>query len=172
MSTNRPFLSNFFAAFRAHPAIQKAASSQPTSLGGNTTPSSPYSNSSTQIPNAASSSASSSTKSGPGKHGQAASAVTTTAVQSSVQFQPTRQHTSSPYSRSPGSPGSSGFPLHASHRQRRGSDSSSEGFREIRGTDKWYIGGRTATGEERFYKLGVVKRKRSVDRLSLDQLSI
>jgi hypothetical protein len=40
------------------------------------------------------------------------------------------------------------------------------------GAEKWYIGGRTATGEEKFYKLGMVKRNRSVDRLSLDRLSI
>jgi hypothetical protein len=40
------------------------------------------------------------------------------------------------------------------------------------GAEKWYIGGRTATGEERFYKLGMVKRQRSADRLSLDKLSI
>jgi hypothetical protein len=40
------------------------------------------------------------------------------------------------------------------------------------GAEKWYIGGRTATGEEKFYKLGMVKRHRSIDRLSLDRLSI
>ncbi|CAK7264701.1 hypothetical protein SEPCBS119000_001128 [Sporothrix epigloea] len=55
---------------------------------------------------------------------------------------------------------------------RRGSDSSSEGFREVLGADKWYIGGRTAAGEERFFKLGVVRRIRSGDRLSLDRLSL
>ncbi|TGJ82813.1 hypothetical protein E0Z10_g5982 [Xylaria hypoxylon] len=55
---------------------------------------------------------------------------------------------------------------------RRGSDSSSEGFRNVRGADKWYIGGRTAGGEEKFFKLGVVKRVRSQDRLSLDRLSL
>ncbi|KAI1176058.1 hypothetical protein F4777DRAFT_292507 [Nemania sp. FL0916] len=55
---------------------------------------------------------------------------------------------------------------------RRGSDSSSEGFRDVRGADKWYIGGRTAAGEEKFFKLGVVKRVRSQDRLSLDRLSL
>jgi len=40
--------------------------------------------------------------------------------------------------------------------------------------EKWYVGGRTATGEEKFFKLGVVKRQknRSVDRLSLDRLSL
>lgn len=55
---------------------------------------------------------------------------------------------------------------------RRGSDSSSEGFRDVLGADKWYIGGRTAAGEEKFFKLGVVKRVRSQDRLSLDRLSL
>jgi len=40
------------------------------------------------------------------------------------------------------------------------------------GSEKWYIGGRTGTGEERFYQLGLVtnsagKRVRSLDRLSL-----
>lgn len=65
-------------------------------------------------------------------------------------------------------------------RQRRGSDSSSSsgGFKDIMGPEKWYIGGRTAAGEEKFYRLGLVtspgggiggsnKRMRSLDRLSL-----
>ncbi|GAO14809.1 hypothetical protein UVI_02005380 [Ustilaginoidea virens] len=56
--------------------------------------------------------------------------------------------------------------------RRRGSDSSSEGFRDVFGADKWYIGGRTAGGEERFFKLGVVRRVRSNDGLSLDRLSL
>ncbi|CAG9980471.1 unnamed protein product [Clonostachys byssicola] len=56
--------------------------------------------------------------------------------------------------------------------RRRGSDSSSEGFRDVIGADKWYIGGRTAGGEERFFKLGVVRRVRSNDGLSLDRLSL
>lgn len=55
---------------------------------------------------------------------------------------------------------------------RRGSDSSSEGFRDVMGKEKWYIGGRTAAGEERYFKLGVVRRQRSGDRLSLDRLSL
>lgn len=43
---------------------------------------------------------------------------------------------------------------------------------ETTGTDKWYIGGRTAGGEERFYKLSLVagvgsEKLRSLDRLSL-----
>lgn len=56
--------------------------------------------------------------------------------------------------------------------RRRGSDSSSEGFRDVIGGEKWYIGGRTAGGEEKFFKLGVVRRVRSNDRLSLDRLSL
>lgn len=59
-----------------------------------------------------------------------------------------------------------------STRARRGSDSSSEGFRDVVGAEKWYIGGRTAGGEEKYFKLGVIKRQRSIDRLSLDQLSL
>jgi len=40
------------------------------------------------------------------------------------------------------------------------------------GPEKWYIGGRTAAGEEKFYRLGLVtaspgRRVRSLDRLSL-----
>jgi hypothetical protein len=40
------------------------------------------------------------------------------------------------------------------------------------GPEKWYIGGRTAGGEEKFYRLGLVtsspgRRVRSLDRLSL-----
>jgi len=40
------------------------------------------------------------------------------------------------------------------------------------GADKWYIGGRTATGEEKYFKLGVIKRVRSNDGFSLDKLSL
>lgn len=57
-------------------------------------------------------------------------------------------------------------------RGRRESDSSSEGFRDVLGAEKWYIGGRTAAGEERYFKLGVVRRQTSRDRLSLDRLSL
>jgi hypothetical protein len=80
-----------------------------------------------------------------------------------------------PLSRSPGSSTTStqhASPFGSYPRQRRESDSSSEGFREVLGADKWYIGGRTAAGEERFYKLGLVRRPRSLDRVSLDRLSL
>lgn len=56
--------------------------------------------------------------------------------------------------------------------RRRGSDSSSEGFREVTGADRMYIGGRTAGGEEKFFKLGVVRRVKSGDRMSLDRMSL
>ncbi|KAJ8062065.1 hypothetical protein OCU04_009844 [Sclerotinia nivalis] len=55
---------------------------------------------------------------------------------------------------------------------RRGSDSSSEGFRDVMGKEKWYIGGRTQGGEERYFQLGVVRRRRSGGEMSLDRLSL
>ncbi|CAH0017335.1 unnamed protein product [Clonostachys rhizophaga] len=67
---------------------------------------------------------------------------------------------------------SANIPIQYPSSRRRGSDSSSEGFRDVIGADKWYIGGRTAGGEERFFKLGVVRRVRSNDGLSLDRLSL
>lgn len=69
-------------------------------------------------------------------------------------------------------PGASGTVPIPTPGRRRGSDSSSEGFREVIGADKWYIGGLTAGGEEKFFKMGVVRRVRSNDGLSLDRLSL
>ena len=66
----------------------------------------------------------------------------------------------------------SAIPIPSGSSGRRGSDSSSEGFRDALGADKWYVGGRTAGGEEKFFKLGVVRRVRSNDGLSLDRLSL
>lgn len=75
--------------------------------------------------------------------------------------------------RSPPTSAGNGFQHRVSPQQRRGSDSSSDGgFRDALGGEKWYIGGRTAGGEERFYRLGMVKKERSGDRLSLDRLSL
>lgn len=164
MTTNRPFLGGFLAAFRAQPALQKAANSQSAasvvSYSTANTPSQHQSREQTQSTHAITSKP---TSPSPG-----ASPVP---VQAANHFQPTRQH-APPYHRST-SPTAKAFPIPgASQRSRRGSDSSSEGFHEAMGAEKWYIGGRTATGEERFYKLGMVKRHRSADRLSLDKLSI
>jgi hypothetical protein len=210
MSTNsRPFFFNFLAAFRAHSGVQKVSPSATGAING----ASLSSARGHQQAAAASTSASTSSSSSPQTNGTPSASrtitvkanssssstqtptagATTVAVQQSSthQFQPPRQHSTSPYSRSPASPSAFATSHHhnsshnntgryhntsrytgGSSRQRRGSDSSSEGFRDTMGTEKWYIGGRTAAGEEKFYKLSMVKRPRSVDRLSLDRLSL
>jgi hypothetical protein len=38
--------------------------------------------------------------------------------------------------------------------------------------EKWFIGGLTAGGEEKYYKLSMVKRDKSSDRISTDQMSL
>ncbi|KAF2826103.1 hypothetical protein CC86DRAFT_25105 [Ophiobolus disseminans] len=163
MTTNRPFFSGFLAAFRAQPALQKAAASQAASVASYTPPSTTSQNQSRDTP--------STTRTITTKTRSPSPGASTATVQPTNHFQPTRQH-AAPYHRST-SPTAKAFPIPgASQRGRRGSDSSSEGFHEAMGAEKWYIGGRTATGEERFYKLGMVKKHRSADRLSLDKLSI
>lgn len=94
-----------------------------------------------------------------------------------IQPLPFQQTRSTPYARSPGqvSPNGAGSLTPLQHRGRRGSDSSSDGgFREtaLGASEKWYIGGRTVGGEERVYKLSMVKRPRSIDRLSMDRVSL
>ncbi|EPE31028.1 hypothetical protein GLAREA_03995 [Glarea lozoyensis ATCC 20868] len=156
----RPFFANFLAAFRAHSAIQTGkATSASTNQASNTQ---------SHIV---------SSPSQPRTITTSSKGATTTAI--SALTSP-RTHSTSPLSRSPGQsppPGESnptnGATRYVAGRStRRGSDSSSEGFRDVLGQEKWYIGGRTATGEERYFKLGVVRRQRSVDRLSLDRLSL
>jgi hypothetical protein len=162
MSTQRPFFANFIAAFRAHSAITQQTKTSPTTQTTHTTTTTAAASSPPSHPRSIS------TASKP-------TGATTSAL---TQLHSPRTHSTSPLSRSPGpastSPGAyvqpSGVPTR--DRIRRGSDSSSEGFRDVLGADKWYIGGRTATGEERFFKLGVVRRHRSIDRLSLDRLSL
>lgn len=162
MTTNRPFFGGFLAAFRAQPTLQKAATAQGPAVASYT-----HSTSSPQNPTHDSTTARTITT----KTRSTSPGPTTVQVQATGNFQPTRQHTA-PYHRST-SPKAKAFPIPgASQRNRRGSDSSSEGFHEVMGGEKWYVGGRTATGEEKFYKLGMVKRHRSADRLSLDKLSI
>ena len=165
MSSQRPFfLSTFFAAFRQQPpaplSSQTASSKQPSSATATTS--------------AAAAARSIST-----------AAATTTTTTSAVAAAAAAAANPTPGSQAPRQGGiASQLPLHSPRAvpipgtsppaggRRRGSDSSSEGFREVRGADKWYIGGRTATGEERFFRLGVVRRVRSGDRLSLDRLSL
>ena len=174
MPTNRPFLTNFLAAFRAHSAIQNASSSSSASVSTTAAAVSSQqthlttSNSQSTAPNssnAPSSARTINTKS------PTTTGITTAAVQAAGHLSHTRHSPASPPPRSsipPRSPGSS-----FGNRKRRGSDSSSEGgFRDASGNEKWYIGGRTAQGEERFYRLGMVRREKSGDRLSVDRLSL
>ncbi|KAK5172742.1 uncharacterized protein LTR77_002862 [Saxophila tyrrhenica] len=193
MPTQRSFFSNFLLAFRAHshqqiPKPQPSRSSNGVSTQSQTlwtsaqpqqpskTPSSEnvtsprpinpkaphqYSTSHQQQPNLSTS---------PG----------------SADLRPALQHNVSPSTHLPRSSPSPGLPVYGppnkpqpsyptaaeSRSRRRGSDSSSDSgaFRD-RG-EKWFVGGRTAAGEEKYYKLSMVKRERSADRISADQLSL
>jgi hypothetical protein len=190
MPTNRPFFANFLAAFRAHssPAYKATSSTSPTALASpahvSTTSSTATSTTATSNARSIATKATSSTSqpsnpssSSPSNASNAlASAAAVVAASSHI-------HHVSPLSRSPGvstphnmsmsPPGGASTPL-SRGRQRRGSDSSnsSGGFIDAVGPEKWYIGGRTAAGEEKFYRLGLVtgapgRRVRSLDRLSL-----
>ena len=177
-TTNRPFFGTFLSAFRAHGAsLQKAAATSPTAAASAAQTSSYSTQASGAATNpsvspgalpAASQARAITTKAG------ATTGATSVAIQTS-HFQTSRQHhhhSTSPYSPTSTSPGTGALtPLQS--RGRRGSDSSSEEFRETSlGAEKWYIGGRTAGGEEKVYKLSMVKRPRSIDRLSLDRMSL
>ncbi|KAG6006982.1 hypothetical protein E4U21_006502 [Claviceps maximensis] len=160
MPYQRPyFLSSFLSAFRQQgPTLQ--ANSQPNKHQSS----------------AVGSSSSTTTTVAAYSHASAARAISTATVSASAQQTNNR---SSPTGVSYHSPRSavgcdSGvpIPITSASGRRRGSDSSSEGFRDAIGADKWYIGGRTAGGEERFFKLGVIRRVRSNDGLSLDRLSL
>ncbi|KAF2209191.1 hypothetical protein CERZMDRAFT_100707 [Cercospora zeae-maydis SCOH1-5] len=191
MPTQRPsFLGGFLTAFRAHSSPQHKASSlntaaavaatatiwtaapQParnSSPGPETTVTSPKPINPKTIPYNAQSSAS---------H---------TADRQLVAYPPSLEHNVSPLTHLPRSPPPPGLPIHGPQnkpqpsypsvqdvrRSRRGSDSSTEGYREVRnGSEKWFIGGLTSNGEERYYKLSMVKRDKSSDRISTDQMSL
>ncbi|KAI5242064.1 hypothetical protein E4T47_03492 [Aureobasidium subglaciale] len=202
MNSNRPFFSNFWAAFRAHStALPKSNSSISTAssaaavVGSSHTQtvwSSTSTNPSQSSPNAASAPRAIHSKSASSNQ-STVTPVQPTPLHSTLS---PLQHNVSPLThgqRSPPSPSlgvnSAGMPVYGppnrpppsyptaseARRNRRGSDSSSEGgmgYRDILGAEKWYIGGRTAAGEERFYKLSMVRRDTSADRLSADRLSL
>ncbi|KAI1382651.1 uncharacterized protein F4822DRAFT_101698 [Hypoxylon trugodes] len=155
-SSQRPFfLSSFLAAFRQQTPPALSATSQPNK----------HTSQSTSNPSASGARSISSTSQSQSSTSQQ-SQQRTGGVMNQLPLQsPPHRHHPSPQPHRPG------MPIPGSGR-RRGSDSSSEGFRDVLGADKWYIGGRTAGGDERFFKLGVVKRVRSQDRLSLDRLSL
>ena len=171
---NRPFFSNFLATFRAHQSLHhvvKSASSTALSTSSSNSASTASQASRAITTKAAQVQQASTSQSGP-------NGTTTVALAPGPHFQTHRHRNASPYSRSPGSVspvGSPGFPLgtHTPRRGRRESDSSNEGFKDALGAgENWYIGGRTAAGEEKYYKLSMVKRPRSVNRLSLDRMSL
>ena len=202
MSSNRPFFSNFLAAFRAHSAalpkstssISTSASAAAAAATAQTVWSSPSSTGaalSTSPSNAASASAPRAIHSKSGAHHtqQNNAAGQSNAIHSALS---PLQHNVSPLTHGPRSPPpqgvtNGGLPVYGppnkpqqsyptpqeARRNRRGSDSSSDGgYRDVLGGEKWYIGGRTAAGEEKFYKLSMVRRDRSADRLSADRLSL
>ncbi|MCJ1476072.1 hypothetical protein MMC13_004737 [Lambiella insularis] len=170
MPTNRPFFSNFLAAFRAHSAMQKSTTATVSATPASITSQTAHISSPTSQTTAASPARAIATKAPVGLSSSAA-------VQAA--FSPTnpthahhaRHPSTSPVSRNPASslPVGRGF----ASSSRRDSESSTEGgFRDALGGEKWFIGGRTAQGEERFYQLGMVRRERSNDRASLDRISL
>ncbi|KAJ9137308.1 hypothetical protein NKR23_g9277 [Pleurostoma richardsiae] len=155
MPSQRPFfLSSFIAALRQQPPNLPASTAQPNKHTGQA---------------AASSSAAAASSSSPSSSSSPGSAPPGSVVnQVAALHPPSHRATAAAQTSTTG-----GVPIPgAGCGRRRGSDSSSEGFRDVLGADKWYIGGRTAAGEEKFFKLGVVRRVRSGDRLSLDRLSL
>ncbi|RAL01582.1 uncharacterized protein BO80DRAFT_424413 [Aspergillus ibericus CBS 121593] len=197
MSSNRPFLANFLAAFRAQSTYKAStAGSQSTAGPSSSLSSTQISQGARAIATKASGNTSSSdaspsttthhyhhsTTSTPSSHSRPHSHHRPSFNQpestpgSPPPAGPTQQAASSP----PTPAASNPIPITNSHgRQRRGSDSSSGsgGFRDALGPEKWYIGGRTPGGEERFYRLGMVTkgggrlggsgRVGSIDQLSL-----
>jgi hypothetical protein len=193
MPTNRPFFANFLAAFRAHSvpaykATSSATSSSTLASSAHIPTTSSTVTSSTTTASHARSIASKATSSAPlpsnsSSHSPSANPNNALSSAAAVVAASSHIHHVSPLSRSPGvttphnmsisPPGGTSTPL-SRGRQRRGSDSSnsSAGFIDAMGPEKWYIGGRAATGEEKFYRLGLVtggpgRRVRSLDRLSL-----
>ncbi|KAG5993782.1 hypothetical protein E4U52_001658 [Claviceps spartinae] len=163
MPSQRPFfLSSFFAAFRQRgPTLQTNSPSnkhQSTVVGSSSASSAGYAQTSAGAARAISTTAA-------GTSSSTQQAGTRSSPRSSLSIH-------SPRGAAGASASGTSVPGAATSGRRRGSDSSSEGFRDARGAEKWYIGGRTAGGEERFFQLGVMKRVRSNDGLSLDRLSL
>ncbi|KAL6904090.1 hypothetical protein GGI43DRAFT_310377 [Trichoderma evansii] len=149
MPSQRPFfLSSFFNSFRQAPALSQQAPKHTSQAAS----------ASAAAAAAASTSAAAAASSTTSSAARAISTNTATTSSTNVAIHTPR-----------GSPGGA-IPI--PNGRRRGSDSSSEGFRDALGADKWYIGGRTAAGEEKFFKMGVIRRVRSNDGLSLDRLSL
>ncbi|KAI9038457.1 uncharacterized protein KD926_010769 [Aspergillus affinis] len=193
MSTNRPFLANFLAAFRAQSTYKASTAGTQSATG----PSSQIAQSARAIATKAGSSGASSPEPGSTTthhyhhhHHHHPSASTSSSAHSRPNSHPrtplnqasAAADSSAAPTSPPATPASSSTPIPIAsghNRQRRGSDSSngSGGFRDALGQEKWYIGGRTPGGDERFYRLGMVTkgggrlggstRVGSIDQLSL-----
>ncbi|KAL8710575.1 MAG: hypothetical protein Q9220_004799 [cf. Caloplaca sp. 1 TL-2023] len=191
MPTNRPFFANFLAAFRAQSAFPKASPTTPcvTTTASQTSQFSIPSAARTIVTtNTTPHQHQSSLHPDPHKHSSSppsSSLLQTTksptsppATLSSATAAATAHHPLSHLSQHPTSPPStrSPRPFTRAPPHRRGSDSDSSsdgGFREVLGGEKWYIGGRTATGEEKFYRMGMVRREKSLEGgRSFDRLSL
>ncbi|KAK5111768.1 hypothetical protein LTR62_004688 [Meristemomyces frigidus] len=201
MPTHRPFLSNFLAAFRAHsqtlpnstPSISSsaAAASAATIWTSAASAAAPK-----PQPQSTSDHATSSPRPINAKANTYATTTSTSTAVNHPQTTPSDrqlQHLVTPTTHLPLSPtqpvyGPQNKPTPSyptvqearARRARRGSTSSSDsggggGFREVRAAgpgEKWFIGGRTARGEERYYQLGMVRREGSVGGISADRLSL
>ncbi|OQE81697.1 hypothetical protein PENNAL_c0039G06675 [Penicillium nalgiovense] len=196
MSNNRPFLANFLAAFRAQSTYKPTQQVGTTSLSSAQisqsarTIATKAANSAqgSSAPSSASATAHHNHNHNHNNHTHTSSSSATTAppgpVQGPVQGPspaPSHHYHHDQSSVPSTPPSSTPIPINRDtpDRQRRGSDSSSGsgGFRDATGPEKWYIGGRTPAGEERFYRLGMVTkgggrlggsgRVGSIDQLSL-----
>ncbi|CAI7666905.1 unnamed protein product [Penicillium viridicatum] len=185
MSNNRPFLSNFLAAFRAQSTYKPTT--QQVSTTTSTISSAQISQSARTIATKAANSAQGASASSPASagahhthhnhnhnhhnhhhhtHTSSPTPSATTAPTGPVQGPspaPSHHYHHDQPSLPSTPPSSTSTPIpinHTADRQRRGSDSSSGsgGFRDAIGPEKWYIGGRTPAGEERFYRLGMVTK--------------
>jgi hypothetical protein len=174
MPSQRPyFLSSFLAAFRPQgPSISTTAQHQHQHQPNKHTRDTTTSATAAAAAAAAASSTPSTSPSNSSTHHHHHQQPSQQSTTSSVAIRPPRNAVSSSSPSTSTSPSNgAAIPIPGSS-GRRGSDSSSEGFRDVIGAEKWYIGGRTPGGEEKFFKLGVIRRVRSNDGLSLDRLSL
>jgi hypothetical protein len=164
MPTQRPFLSNFLAAFRTHTQpLPKSAPTLSSSSAAGTASAQTLWTSATPAQRSQTPTASENAVTCP----RAINAKTQSyPAATRDQERQLLQHTVSPTTHLPRSPSSPGLPIYgppnkpqpsyptvqeSRRTRRRGSDSSSDsgGFRDVRSAgEKWFVGGKTAGGEE------------------------
>jgi len=191
MPTQRPsFFGNFLATFRAHSQPLPKSSAQISSSASVAASTTKWATAPQKSPSPGPETTATAPKPINQKSNPYNAASTAAQDRQLVASLSPLQHNVSPQTHLPRSPPSPGLPTYGPankpqpsypsardvrRRSRRGSDSSSDsgGFREVRsGSERWFIGGMSATGEERYYKLSMVKRDKSADRISTDQMSL